>query len=214
MTFSLFEIERWFCHHRLSLVKADRLMYFVTSKGHLGTLNSGHPRSRSRIELNMSSSHWPHDPKYIGCVLTRRTLWHLSHVFISFKSKLVERNVCWPYDVIIGLSWPIKALLMENCTGDVIPNLIHNHSDRFEEIWLVFEVLDFSSIDLKWAGHEIDLTWGQRYKKIWDIRFVKFYARIVHYKFQSVWVKALARTRCQTLENATWHDLENKVISH
>ena len=27
ITSSLFEIERWFCHHRLSLVKADRLIH-------------------------------------------------------------------------------------------------------------------------------------------------------------------------------------------
>ena len=55
ITSSLIEIERWFCHHRLFLVNADRLLYFVTRKGHQVNLTSGHPRSRSRIDLNRSS---------------------------------------------------------------------------------------------------------------------------------------------------------------
>ena len=53
--FSQFEIERWFCHHRLSLVMANRLIKFVTQKGHLVILTSGQPRSRSGTDLNRSS---------------------------------------------------------------------------------------------------------------------------------------------------------------
>ena len=33
----------------------------------------------------------------------RRTLWHLSHVCISFLSKVIGKNVRWPHDVI---KWP------------------------------------------------------------------------------------------------------------
>ena len=37
------------------------------------------------------------------CVLTRRTVWHITHVSISFQSEAIERNVYWPYDDSI---WP------------------------------------------------------------------------------------------------------------
>ena len=41
---------------------------------------------------------------------------------------------------------------MQNCTGDVILSLIHHHSQRFEEICEIFEVLE---------GH-ISVTKGHR----------------------------------------------------
>ena len=54
ITSSLFYIERLFCHHHVSLVKADRFKYFVTPKGHLVTLTSGHVASKARNYLNRS----------------------------------------------------------------------------------------------------------------------------------------------------------------
>ena len=34
----------------------------------------------------------------------------------------------------IDFSWPIKGLLMQNCTGHVILSFIQHHSERLEEI--------------------------------------------------------------------------------
>ena len=54
MAYLPFWIESLFCHHRVSLVKADRFICLMTPKGHLLTLTSGHPRSRSHIYVNSS----------------------------------------------------------------------------------------------------------------------------------------------------------------
>ena len=72
-------------------------MYFLTPKGHLVTLTSGHPRSRSRIDLKRScrisiDAYWWE--VHFGTYLTS-----LAHT----NQKRIGRNVYWPYDVII---WP------------------------------------------------------------------------------------------------------------
>ena len=93
-------------------------------------------------------------------------------------------------------------------------------------------------IDLWWAGHEIDLTWGQQYEKsehrplntydiqrsmvfrgiqrsmIWDIRFLSP-VLVFHTASFTVFGSKLCLWRDVKLcKNATWHDLESKVISH
>ena len=126
ITSLLFEIERWFCHHRDSLLKADRFMYFLTPKGHLVTLTSGQPRSRSRIDLKRScrisldASWW------------KETLWHLSYVSSSYQSKVMEINVYWPYDVII---WP--QLTCQGVTNTKLYLNCHplHNSSSFWAIW-------------------------------------------------------------------------------
>ena len=101
ITSILSDIEQWFCHYRVSLVKADRLIYFFTPKITIlknWILTSGHLRSRSRIDLNRScciafDAPWRY--KHFGTYLMS-----LSH---SNQKLCLKRNVYWLYDVIIWL---------------------------------------------------------------------------------------------------------------
>ena len=97
MTYSLFEIERWICHHRLSLVMADRQIYFETRKGHLVTLTSGHRRSRSWIDLNRSNI------GYQKMRLDKTNTLAPTPCLYHIPIKSYRGKVYWPYDVII---WP------------------------------------------------------------------------------------------------------------
>ena len=101
ITSTLFDIEQWFWHYRVSLVNADRLIYFFTPKITIlknWILTSGHLRSRSRIDLNRScciefDAPWRYE--HFGTYLMS-----LSH---SNQKLCLKRNVYWLYDVIIWL---------------------------------------------------------------------------------------------------------------
>ena len=101
ITSTLFEIEQWFSHYRVSLVKADRLIYFLPRKITIlenVILTTGHPRSMSRIDLNRScciafDAYWRDE--HFGTYLMS-----LSH---SNQKLCLKRNVYWPYDVIIWM---------------------------------------------------------------------------------------------------------------
>ena len=94
LTSSLFEIVHWFCHHRLSLVEADQLIYFVTRNGHMVNLTTGH--SMSRIDLNRSSriskdASWQHFGTY--------------HMSLSHSNQKLgmTRKVYGPYVYVLDL---------------------------------------------------------------------------------------------------------------
>ena len=57
---------------------------------------------------------------------------------------------------------------------------------------------------MQWGGHEIDMTWGHRYKKTRDIQIVDTYVRIAPCEFQRVWIFDVSLTGSQSLKNATW----------
>ena len=54
LTSELHKIGELFEHHCVPLVKPDRLIYFLTSKGQLVNLTPGHLRSRSQSDLSRS----------------------------------------------------------------------------------------------------------------------------------------------------------------
>ena len=60
----------------------------------------------------------------------------------------------------------------------------------------------FFTIDLQWAGHEIDMTGGHRYKEVNDIRIADTYADTCFKEFVSL-VIGMPLTWCQPLKNAT-----------
>ena len=54
LTSELHKIGEWFGHHCVPLVKPDRLICFLTSKGQLVNLTPGQLRSRSQSDLSRS----------------------------------------------------------------------------------------------------------------------------------------------------------------
>ena len=56
--------------------------------------------------------------------------------------------------------------MMQHCTSGTKYSISGYDSRWFEQIWCILEVLNFFTIDLSWGGHEIDMTSGQRYKKL------------------------------------------------
>ena len=55
--------------------------------------------------------------------------------------------------------------MMQQRAGNIKYSLYGYDSGWFGQIWCVLEALQFFTIDLKWEGHENDMTWGHRYKK-------------------------------------------------
>ena len=77
---------------------------------------------------------WPKEvmSHITGCVLMKRTLWHLSYVSSSYQSKVMEINVYWPYDVII---WPqLTCQGVKNTKLYLNCHPLHN-SSSFWTIW-------------------------------------------------------------------------------
>ena len=102
------------------------------------------------------------------------------------------------------ISWPIKWLLIEDCTGDVTLSNSSSFWASWRDVFGIW-VLDFSPSHLQWAGHQIDPTWGQRYEnpKYTIYRVLCQYSSL---KVSKVWIKALLWERCQTWNKCdpTW----------
>ena len=172
---------------------------------------------RSLVQFDLRSrkvkvTEWPKQvmSHIIRCALTRRTLWHLAHVCISFQSKVIERNVYWPYDVIIWPAWTSEEATIAKCLRGChsYPNL-----SWFWAIWRDLISIWGTWVFPHWLIMGRSRNWPDlrsTISKIRDIRVVETYARIVLCKFQRVRSKAVPWARCQSL---TWHGLENKVIS-
>ena len=131
-------------------LKENHPVYFVNRKGHLVTLTSGQSRPRSRINLNRSS-----------CI-SKDASWqdeYFGTYPISFQSKVIGETYIDLMTSSFDLSWPIKGLLMQNCTGMsslAIFIIILNdlkRSDRYLR-YLIFPPLNYN-------GQVTKLTWPE-----------------------------------------------------
>ena len=63
---------------------------------------------------------------------------------------------------LFDLKWPFRGSHIQFCTDVINSSLIEHGSEQLKQTWSVFEAFEFFPIDLKWGGHEIDLTLGHR----------------------------------------------------
>ena len=96
--------------------------------------------------------------------LDERNIWHLPYVSSSVQSKVIIKKVpiltsCCHYMTSNDSRW----WRMKIFTTVINNSLIEHDSEWVGWIWSVFKALYL--IDLKWEGHENDLTPDQQYKK-------------------------------------------------
>ena len=143
-------IEQWFGHHRVCLVKTHRNMYSMTLKGQGQNLTSGQGHVATQIG----------HIAYVSMRLDERNTMRprLYLFWIKSYSQKTVGDLRWP-QMTFGES-PMKTVVWV-----ITEDLTQHHSQWLEMFRCEKEVVEILPIDLTWAGHEIDLTSGQEYKK-------------------------------------------------
>ena len=122
--------------------RIESYTYTLNTKGQLQnlTLGQGHERPLgdlcSPCCIAFDASRW------------KKTLWRLSHVSSSIKAKVISKNVDWPHDVSMWPQMTFQGLHIQICIGVINSSLNEHGSERFEQIWEVFEELEFFPIYL------------------------------------------------------------------
>ena len=143
-------IEQWFWHHHVCLVKTHRNMYSMTLKDQGQNLTSGQGHVMTQVGHVVSMR--------LDERNTMRPLSRLYLFWIKGYSQKTVGDLRWRQMTFGGS--PMKTVAW------VITEVLSQHHSQWMEMFRCEkEVVEILPIDLTWAGHEIDLTSGQEYKK-------------------------------------------------
>ena len=140
ITFDSNEIETWDRCQSVRFVNSHQMICNMTHLGQSATLTLGLDidlGSRSRIDMSRSCC------ISLDASWRNNTFWHPSHVFISLLSKVIVRNVYWPYDVIILTSGELWSALITTPYKGIAPPILMMSQSKF---WLVMDE------NLSWHG--------------------------------------------------------------
>ena len=148
-------------------------MYSMTLKGQGQNLTSGQGHVVSQVG----------HIAYVSMRLDERnTMRPLSRLYLFWIKSYLQKTVG-------DLRWPQMTFggsPMKTVAWVITEDLSQHHSQWMEMCWCEKEVVEILPFYLTWAGHEIDLTSGHEYKKIWDIQIARIIDLINFWKFKTL----------------------------